>query len=564
MLASSSDSNVSDSSSEDDISEDELLPEGDHVDSLSSSHVMILMDEFVRLYLEIRDYRDLRLPPSEFERVTDLLRSSPEFTLSARLKQDPGNTGSIVSFAHGSNRYLELQSSGRKNEIRLHYTSRLDNKVYVETFRYHLADERWHSVAISISGSQVELLVDCESLFKRLLKPGVPERNFTDPIQLWIGQRNNHFYHFKHGEVKCHPVECPELSCKHPVNKSGDCCQSCLNIDECAMEGGEVGHHCHSNTVCVNTVGSYRCDCPDGYEQVDKFGCAEVDEWIAAPSNLLLNQADRPEMVGSSSTVCSGGCLNGGVCRAPGVCACAAGYTGASCERDLDECATNAHRCANTSVCVNMVGWYYCSCKRGFASPPLDNNLGAKCIDINECEMNLHTCHPPAQCINTQGGFLCECPSTNQHCKLSCLFEGKEIAHGVAVAPKNDPCQTCTCDRGIMRCEEPKCDCSLITFTTVPSSKTNSSEGVIGPPASCCPQCDPRLACRHQELTGVVDCFETRCPPLHSCERPVRSPEDCCPHCEDSCAYASANNNAPRGCEFSAALCELGGCREGT
>ncbi|VEN49853.1 unnamed protein product [Callosobruchus maculatus] len=182
----------------------------------------------------------------------------------------------------------------------------LDNKVYVETFRYHLADERWHSVAISISGSQVELLVDCESLFKRLLKPGVPERNFTDPIQLWIGQRNNHFYHFKgamqevritsgphgylsscphldstcptcgqffllqdtvrqltqhlqelsnrlvaaeqrigrveecdcqkscqvngsHGEVKCHPVECPELSCKHPVNKSGDCCQSCLS-----------------------------------------------------------------------------------------------------------------------------------------------------------------------------------------------------------------------------------------------------------------------------------------------------------------------------------------------
>nr|CAH7721018.1 unnamed protein product [Callosobruchus chinensis] len=302
--------------------------------------------------LFIGDYRDLKLPPSEFERVTDLLRSSPEFTISARLKQDPGNTGSIVSFAHGSNRYLELQSSGRKNEIRLHYTSRLDNKVYVETFRYHLADERWHSVAISISGSQVELLVDCESLFKRLLKPGVPERNFTDPIQLWIGQRNNHFYHFKgamqevritsgphgylsscphldstcptcgqffllqdtvrqltqhlqelsnrlvaaeqrigrveecdcqkscqvngsvhadgatwqigcdicscvHGEVKCHPVECPELSCKHPVNKSGDCCQSCLK--HCLFYGQ---FYDHGEQVTIKKC--VECQCDDG------------------------------------------------------------------------------------------------------------------------------------------------------------------------------------------------------------------------------------------------------------------------------------------------------------
>nr|CAH7721016.1 unnamed protein product [Callosobruchus chinensis] len=286
----------------------------------------------------------------------------------------------------------------------------------------------------------------------------------------------------------------------------------CTDIDECAMEGGEVGHHCHSNTVCVNTVGSYRCDCPEGYEQVDKFGCAEVDE-CAAGRHRCHENAECTNTDGSyrcrckhgytgdgyeCQPVCSGGCLNGGVCRAPGVCACAAGYTGASCERDLDECATNAHRCANTSVCVNMVGWYYCSCKRGFASPPLDNNLGAKCVDINECEMNLHTCHPPAQCVNTQGGFLCECPSTNQHCKLSCLFEGKEVAHGVALAPKNDPCQTCTCDRGIMRCEEP------------------NSEVVIGPPASCCPQCDPRLACRHQELTGVVLAHGERW--LYQCE----------------------------------------------
>lgn len=142
------------------------------------------------------DYRDLKLPPSAFEQVSDILRRSPEFTISAWVRQEVGNTGSLVSFAHGLNRYLELQSSGRKNEIRLHYTSRVDSKVYVETFHYRLADNLWHHVAISVSGSQAELLVDCHPLYKRLLRPGAPDRNFSLPQQLWLGQRNKH-YHFK-------------------------------------------------------------------------------------------------------------------------------------------------------------------------------------------------------------------------------------------------------------------------------------------------------------------------------------------------------------------------------
>lgn len=42
-------------------------------------------------------------------------------------------------------RYLELQSSGRKDEIRLHYTG-YDAMVHIETFPYHLADNIWHKV----------------------------------------------------------------------------------------------------------------------------------------------------------------------------------------------------------------------------------------------------------------------------------------------------------------------------------------------------------------------------------------------------------------------------------
>ncbi|CAH1953607.1 unnamed protein product [Acanthoscelides obtectus] len=79
------------------------------------------------------------------------------------------------------------------------------------------------------------------------------------------------------------------------------------------MEGGELGHHCHSNTVCVNTVGSYRCDCPEGYEQVDKFGCAEVDE-----------------------------------------------------------CAVGRHRCHENAECTNTDGSYRCRCRHGYTGDGYD------------------------------------------------------------------------------------------------------------------------------------------------------------------------------------------------
>lgn len=125
-----------------------------------------------------------------------MLRRSPEFTISAYLKQEIGNTGIILSFVQGVNRYLELESSGRRNEIRFHYLSKEDNKVHVETFHYKLADNLWHRMTVTVSGSVVELFVDCNRLYKRLLRPGKPDRNFTEAKQLWLGQRS-HLYHYK-------------------------------------------------------------------------------------------------------------------------------------------------------------------------------------------------------------------------------------------------------------------------------------------------------------------------------------------------------------------------------
>lgn len=91
-------------------------------------------------------------------------------------------------------RYLELQSSGRRNEIRIHYSYYVDPKddlmVHMESFPYRLADNKWHKLAVSISGNEIQLIIDCHPLYKRVMH-SVPDRNFSaSNMQLLVGQRN--------------------------------------------------------------------------------------------------------------------------------------------------------------------------------------------------------------------------------------------------------------------------------------------------------------------------------------------------------------------------------------
>ncbi|XP_076761717.1 protein kinase C-binding protein NELL1 isoform X4 [Xylocopa sonorina] len=730
--------------------------------------------------------RELRLNEASFERAATLLRRVPEFTIAAALRQEEANSGTIVAFSHGNNRYLELQSSGRKDELRLHYVSRRDGSVHVEAFPFRLADGAWHRVALSVSGSQVELLVDCHPLYRRLLRPGPPDTNFTLPqLQLWVGQRNVRHFLFKgalqdvklipgphgylsqcpqldsscptcgqfsilqntveqlmhnlneltrrlaaaegriskveececqkscrangtvhedgatwdkgcqqcscvHGEIECRPTPCAPVTCKNPVIPQGQCCPiclmqcylhgviydhgekvspkqcvecncvdgsftcqrfdtetrcpplpcppseqisvaeecckfcpgvdycakghkchanaSCLNlqttyachcdigfqgdghnchdIDECKQQGGSEGHHCNANTKCVNVVGSYTCECLPGYHRVDKFNCAELDE-CATGHHACDEHATCVNTAGSYYCICKEGyvgdgytckpvcnqtCQNGGECVAPGRCSCRRGYIGNSCELDLDECASDLHRCHQSSTCFNMPGWYYCRCKPGYRSALHDSTQGTQCLDIDECNDQTlerrHTCHPTAKCVNTEGGYECVCPPqldnrTMEDCRLSCWFENREVRNGDTLAPAGNPCRRCTCKDGVITCRDPICDCSA------PGSHRDK----------CCPQCDPAASCRHQELHhlvfrsgerwiyqcqtceclyGEIDCWQMECPPV-TCSNPVTEDGDCCPRCEDDpCARELPGNGTslsvltrPRPCSYS-------------
>ena len=84
--------------------------------------------------------------------------------------------------------------------------------------------------------------------------------------------------------------------------------------------------------------------------------------------------------------ICNPGCLNGGECVAPNVCACRRGYVGPSCELDLDECALDMDQCSRRAECVNMPGWYYCRCRKGYHSYRHDTNLGLLCQGKNNIQ----------------------------------------------------------------------------------------------------------------------------------------------------------------------------------
>ena len=88
-------------------------------------------------------------------------------------------------------RYLELESSGRRDEVRFHYTH--DQQARVETFPYRLADGRWHRVAFTLSGSRVTLSVNCSQIYSRVIRESVDKTFSADKqqLKLFIGQRND-------------------------------------------------------------------------------------------------------------------------------------------------------------------------------------------------------------------------------------------------------------------------------------------------------------------------------------------------------------------------------------
>lgn len=131
----------------------------------------------------------------EYQRTLRALQRSNDITLLTTFQQEPHSAGSIISLSDNETVYLGLQVSSRKHELRLKYVDG-DGSQHTERFEIR-ADNEVHKVAVSISGSDVQVFFDCHSIYKRPLER-LPDRNFSaSNMTLYVGQENlgpNYFF----------------------------------------------------------------------------------------------------------------------------------------------------------------------------------------------------------------------------------------------------------------------------------------------------------------------------------------------------------------------------------
>uniref|UniRef100_A0A8C9R680 Growth arrest-specific 6 n=1 Tax=Scleropages formosus TaxID=113540 RepID=A0A8C9R680_SCLFO len=142
-------------------------------------------------------------------------------------------------------------------------------------------------------------------------------------------------------------------------------------------------------------------------------------------------------------------------------CHCFTGWTGATCEKDINECSNNnggcEHLCNNTlgsyrcscqqgyvladrhlcrdvdectddpgvcgtAQCINLIGSYQCLCEEGYVY----DNVSKSCKDVDECEMQMCS----EECVNTPGSFSCFCDGRR----------GKKLAQDLRSCEPVEPC----------------------------------------------------------------------------------------------------------------------------
>ncbi|WAR09437.1 HMCN2-like protein, partial [Mya arenaria] len=105
-------------------------------------------------------------------------------------------------------------------------------------------------------------------------------------------------------------------------------------------------------------------------------------------------------------------------CHSVKGCVCQEGWTGETCDDDIDECLYDINPCSDTyKRCVNTDGAFRCDCMDGF-----EETREGLCKDKNECATPiLNECGKKMDCNNTKGGYTCECNNGYTMIKDSCV-----------------------------------------------------------------------------------------------------------------------------------------------
>uniref|UniRef100_A0A8C4Q7B1 Neural EGFL like 1 n=1 Tax=Eptatretus burgeri TaxID=7764 RepID=A0A8C4Q7B1_EPTBU len=452
--------------------------------------------------------RKLRASEDVSRQVAELLHNKSQVTVIVTLKQEPFTSGVLFSIRGVQKRYLEVESSGTKAEVRVQFQSA--NRSLSQTFSYQMADGTAHRLALTLGPRQILMHVDCNRIYEYRGKS--VDLEIPPDTSLWLGQRHQHHGLFKvgaillpnHGAWIC--PACPSCSDFHRMvqnimdlqgllarmadklrgaERRLSATEKCRCERMCDVEG-ELRHDgdswergCKSCTCENGTVVCERLLCPQPLCTADSVAiyipqrcckeCRRKSFPHSFPSSIHSNSIvvslflipvltkhpsfkcysyDRSLNLDYMQLCCISHSL-----RAPPFLHSAPGH---------DFCAED-HSCGANAQCQNLAERAVCVCLPGFTPLREDH---AYCEDIDECARGAHYCHENTICVNTQGSFHCDClPGFTRVDDYSCT--------------EHDECQSGT----------HKCNPNAICTNTVGSHKCTCLPGYVGDGHSCEASC---------------------------------------------------------------------------
>ncbi|KAL3884246.1 hypothetical protein ACJMK2_030464 [Sinanodonta woodiana] len=471
------------------------------------------------------------------------------------------------------------------------------------------------------------------------------------------------------GRVICSETTCSIVNCQHPVKLPGECCltceygceyqgrryssgqeftlngdpcdeclcqegtvtclrQTCPQLDNCRSQFKMVGHCCpicldcgeHADGETWQRPPCETCQCLNGEVVCSKIQCIP-------PNCSHPHQSPGQCCLSCDACMYQGGVLREGETFPQDIC------TTCTCRQGTVQCVKQecpAVRCENPvtlpggccpvcdSDCQYDEQTYF---HNQFFLPSYNRCLNCSCINsVVRCYQIQCSQHQlPCQNPLTRPGECCP-----THCPR-CSMIGREFESGEVFTSPRDPCETCVCQDGLVKCQRqhacsvtcthgiiprgeccsPCTDC-ILDGQSIQAGQTFFKPGdvcqqcvcsngnvqcqsvgpcpslpctvTVTPFGACCPRCK---GCEvrgrsylHGDLVSEDECSKCLCKeecvdmfsqcPSPSCTHPMRTSETCCPVCE-GCTYLRRKfRNGQKFVPPGGDACKICVCRNGS
>lgn len=396
------------------------------------------------------------------------------------------------------------------------------------------------------------------------------------------------------------------MECVCPIGYSGNPYVACRDIDEC------VESPCGSNSICINTPGSFDCKCLPGHFGNPFAMCSTVSNYCDDPHRCVCGPRNACPTGyrcdgGKCSDLCDGVSCGPRAACALGQCVCPLGYIGdandhskgchlrGQCEIDQDcrgneicfqtgkgvrSCvdACGKFQCGPNALCVSSNHRSSCICQGGFSGNPTDFSLGCqpqergnvpqKCEGNTDCRLGevcmvgsdgIRDCINPCVNVGCGANEVCQLDANSNpscHCKESYVWNPLSSACEKPSIPdctRDEDChQVATCQPdalGILKCQS-ICDKYQCPINSVCVASSHQGECQCLPGFVGNPK--DRNGCqleRRNQCTSTAECSESdKCKVVGAAG--VR---ECRPACEDvvcgpQAICVSNNHNAKCQC----------------